>query len=160
MPLFLFTSCTDKEKKGPDIIINVQGPLMTLDSQDTLIVTEMATEFIEFLKGRDYKSAIAMLYYLDPDSALIPLPRNLAIRQEQIFRTFPVLDYKLEGIQFRTETDCQVKYRITFFEKDGPDDPRNNTTGLYLMPMRREGQWYLTVRDSSSPAGAASEIVN
>ena len=159
-PLMLFTSCGDKGGKSPDVVINVTGPLMTLDQQDTIIVNQMATEFIELLKARDYKSALAMLYYLDPDSSLVPLPRNMAIRQEQIFHAFPVLDYKLESIRFRTETDCQVKFRITFFEKDGPDDPRDNTTGFYLMPIRREGQWYLTTRDSSTPAGAASEIQN
>ena len=159
-PLFMFTACTDKDKKAPDVVINVNGPLMTLDSQDTLIVTQMATEFIEYLKNRDYKAALSMLYYLDPDSALIPLPRNLAIRQEQIFHVFPVLDYRLESIRFRTETDCQVKFKITFFEKDGPDDPRDNTTGFYLMPIRREGQWYLTTRDSATPAGSASQIYN
>jgi hypothetical protein len=157
-PLFMLTSCTE-QKKGPDVTVNI-GPLMSLDSQDTIIVDQLSTEFIEHLKNKEYADAISMLYYLDPDSALIPLPRNLALRQEQIFRMFPVLDYKYESRRFRTESDCQVKFVITFSEKKGPDDKADYTTSLYLQPVRREGQWYLTVRDSSSPAGSVSKIQN
>lgn len=157
LPIAFLCSCKDQQK-APDIMVNI-GPTMTLDSQDTIIVNQLSTEFIEHLKNLEYGDAIAMLYYLDPDSALIPLPRQLAIRQEQIFRTFPVLEYKFESIRFRTESDCQVKFVITFHKKSGADD-KDYVTSLFLQPVRREGQWYLTVRDSSSPAGSVSEIQN
>ena len=155
--LVLASSCTG-EKKGNDTQAATNlGPVMTLDSQDTIIVDQLSTEFIEHLKNNEYGEAISMLYYLHPDSSIVPLPRNMAIRQEQIFRTFPVLDYKFESIRFRTETDCQVKFVITFSRNPEGED---YTTSLYLQPIRRDGQWYLTVRDSSSPAGSASQIEN
>ena len=160
LPLMMLCSCDGEKKKGGDITINLNGPLMNLDSQDTIIVRQMSTEFMDFLKAKDYRSALSMLYYLDPDSTIIPLPNNMAARQLQIFQIFPVLDYRCDGIQFRTESDCQVKYTITFFEKDGPEDTRNNTTAFFLQPVRYEGQWYLTVRDSATPNGAASQIEN
>lgn len=160
LPLMMLCSCGGDKKKGEPVTINLNGPLMNLDSQDTIIVRQMSTEFMDYLKAKDYKSALSMLYYVDPDSTIVPLTNSMAIRQLQIFQIFPVLDYKCEGIRFRTETDCQVKYIITFFEKEGPDDTRNNTTAFYLQPVRFEGQWYLTVRDSATPNGAASQIEN
>ena len=160
IPLCFLCSCNGNQKGSDDGLIVNLGPAMTLDSQDTIIVDQLSTEFIEHLKNQEYEDAISMLYYLDPDSSVVPLPRNLAIRQEQIFHIFPVLDYKIESIRFRTESDCQVKFVITFFEKTDPEDRRNNTTSMYLQPVRREGQWYLTIRDSSSPAGSVSEIEN
>ena len=161
LPIALLCSCNGDSKKdsGNGLVVNLE-PTMTLDSQDTIIVDQLSTEFVEHLKNKEYSEAISMLYYLDPDSAIVPLPRNLAIRQEQIFRVFPVLDYRCESIRFRTESDCQVKFVITFFQKTDPSDKRDNTTSLYLQPIRREGQWYLTIRDSSTPAGSASQIQN
>ena len=157
VPLVLVCSCTG-EKKGNEATSAVSlGPAMTLDSQDTIIVDQLSTEFIEHLKNQEYSDAIAMLYYLDPDSSIVPMPRNLAIRQEQIFRTFPVLDYRFESIRFRTETDCQVKFNFTFSRNA---EGKDHTTSLYLQPIRRDGQWYLTVRDSASPNGSASKIEN
>lgn len=155
-PILLF-SCVGEKKDGGSVIEDINMPKMTLDSQDTIIVDQLATEFIEHLKNNEYEDAISMLYYLHPDSSIVPMPRNLAIRQEQIFRTFPVLDYHFESIRFRTETDCQVKFNITFSRSAEGQD---HTTSLYLQPVRRDGQWYLTVRDSSSPAGSVSEIEN
>ena len=90
-PLFLF-SCVGEKKDGGSVKEDINMPRMTLDSQDTIIVDQLATEFIEHLKNKEYEDAISMLYYLHPDSSIVPMPRNLAIRQEQIFRTFPVLD--------------------------------------------------------------------
>ncbi len=156
VPLCL-CSCTGEKKDGESAKVDLNLPTMTLDSQDTIIVDQLSTEFIEHLKAQEYSDAISMLYYLDPDSSIVPLPRNLAIRQEQIFRTFPVLDYHFESIRFRTETDCQVKFNITFSHNAEGQD---YTTSLYLQPIRRDGQWYLTVRDSSAPNGSASQIEN
>ncbi len=157
LPICLFCSCNGEKKGGDNLDGNAAGQLMTLDSQDTIIVDKLSTEFIEHLKSNEYAEAISMLYYLDPDSSIVPMPRNMALRQEQIFRTFPVLDYKFESIRFRTESDCQVKFVITFSRSPEGED---YTTSLYLQPIRRDGQWYLTVRDSSSPAGSVSEIDN
>lgn len=160
VPICLLCSCKGEQKPSDtSIMVNI-GPTMTLDSQDTLIVDQLATEYIEHLKNKEYEAALAMLYYLDPDSAVVPLPRNLAIRQMQIYHVFPVLDYKFESIRFRTESDCQVKYVITFDKAAEGEDPNKYTTSMYLQPIRREGQWYLTVRDSSSPAGSVSQIEN
>lgn len=156
IPLCL-CSCTGEKKGGDTSAVDINLPTMTLDSQDTIIVDQLSTEFIEHLKNQEYSDAIAMLYYLDPDSSIVPLPRNMAIRQEQIFRTFPVLDYRFESIRFRTETDCQVKFNFTFSRNA---EGKDYTTSLYLQPIRRDGQWYLTVRDSASPNGSASQIEN
>ena len=157
IPFALLSSCTSEKKGNDNSAATNLGPLMTLDSQDTIIVDQLSTEFIEHLKNKEYDEAVSMLYYLHPDSSIVPMPRNLAIRQEQIFRTFPVLDYKFESIRFRTESDCQVKFVITFSRSPEGQD---YTTSLYLQPVRRDGQWYLTVRDSSSPAGSVSQIEN
>lgn len=158
--LLLFCSC-----KGGKSSDDVQQQRMIVTEEDTASVAKMAVEFMEKLKAKDLDSALGMLYYLESpgDSvnapSIVPLSEEQAAEQRFVFERFPVLSYRIDNIVFNTETDCQVK--TTFeFTKSAEGQTEGQTTSLYLQPMRIEGRWYLTVRDSSTPAGQASRIEN
>lgn len=148
--------CSGKEKKTED---HSRRPMMTLEQRDTAQVFELTKSFLESLKANDIDKAVSMLYFLDADRQVVPLPDSLVELQKVVFRTFPVLNYKIESIIFNTETDSQVKYTVEFFEKK-PGDPRPNTTSFFIKPMRVKGQWYLTMYDSNTNNGGQSGIKN
>ena len=132
---------------------------MTLEQRDTAQVFELTKSFLESLKANDIDKAVSMLYFLDADRQVVPLPDSLVERQKVVFRTFPVLSYKIESIIFNTETDSQVKYTVEFFKKQ-PGDTRPNTTSFFIKPMRVKGQWFLTMFDSNTNNGGQSGIRN
>lgn len=149
-------SCRHKaERKAADDT----APAMTLDGRDTTAVYDLTAQFLELLKAKKVDEAVDMLYFLDADMQVVPLPDSLVERQKMVFRTFPVLRYTIDSIIFNTETDSQVKYTIEFFEKQ-PGDTRPNTTSFFIKPMRVKGKWYLTMFDSNTYNGGGTSIKN
>lgn len=146
--------CSGKEKKTE---VRAKGPNMTLEQRDTTEVYQLTKSFLELLKAKEIDKAVSMLYFLDADREVVPLPDSLVERQKSVFRMFPVLNYKIESIIFNTETDSQVKYTVEFFKKQ-PGDTRPNTTSFFIKPMRVNGQWFLTMFDSNTNNGGQSGI--
>lgn len=139
--------------------VRAKGPNMTLVQRDTTEVYQLTKSFLELLKTKEIDKAVSMLYFLDADREVVPLPDSLVERQKSVFRMFPVLSYKIESIIFNTETDSQVKYTVEFFKKQ-PGDTRPNTTSFFIKPMRVNGQWFLTMFDSNTNNGGQSGIRN
>lgn len=151
-----FVSCSKKTDRKDAV---AGAPMMTLDGRDTTAVYGLTKQFLELLKAEKVDEAVSMLYFLDGEGQIVPLPDTLAERQRMVFRAFPVLNYKIDSIIFSTETDSQVKYTIEFFKKQ-PGDTRPNTTSFYIKPMRVKGQWYLTMFDSNTYNGGETRIKN
>lgn len=149
-------SCSNKSKKEESYSLQ---PKMVLEARDTTEVFNLTTKFLELLKAKQTDEAVAMLYFLDKEGHVVPLPDSLAERQKSVFRMFPVLSYKIDNIVFNTETDSQVKYTIEFFKKE-PGDTRPNTTSFFVKPMRVEGVWHLTMFDSNTYNGGKTKIKN
>lgn len=150
----LLSGCNSgkNEKKHKDYL-----PLkMNVSDKDTVAVTQLSEKFFQLLKKEDYEGALNMLYILNENGEVVPLPADLRDKQMTVFKTFPVLDYTNKGIIFNTETDSQVKFEIQFTPSQ--DDKPGAVTCLYLKPMRVKGEWYLTVYDTGS--GSKSQITN
>ena len=69
------------------------------------------------------------------------------------------LNYTIDEVRFHKETDCQVRYSVELFEK-AADDPVSNKVSFFIKPVRRDGQWYLTLADTESDSTHGSEIEN
>lgn len=149
-------SCSEKAGRKE---IAGGAPAMALEGRDTTAVYGLAKQFLELLKAEKVDEAVSMLYFLDGEGRIVPLPDTLAVRQKAVFRAFPVLGYRIDSIIFSTETDSQVKYTIEFFKKQ-PGDTRPNTTSFYIKPMRVKGRWYLTMFDSNTYNGGDTSIRN
>lgn len=151
-------SCKDKATTDTDAV-KKEKTSMLLNKRDTTQVLDLTKTFLEHLKAERIDSAMAMLYYLDKDGKVVPLPDSLAKKQRFVFKRFPVLSYKIDAVTFMSETDSQVKYTIEFFKKE-PGDPRPNTTTFFIKPMRVDFKWYLTMFDSNTYNGGMTRIKN
>lgn len=115
---------------------------MQRTSEDSTAVIALATEFLNLLSKNDAASALDMLYDRD-DEELIPLSAERRQQLQQVFRAFPVLSYKIDGFDFFSDDDSQVKYSYHFMESTDENLPTSTTGVLNL--YRREGKWYLSI---------------
>lgn len=157
----LLNACTGgkQDTQGMD---DTRFVLMELSDNDTTKVLELATAYIEHLKANEYQAALDMLHTIEGDSTdqvLVPLNDSQRKQQEFMYQQFPVLQYSMKSIKFRTESDCQIHYEISFAE-DASDEGTFKKTSMFLQPIRFQGEWYLTVRDVSNPASMVSRIKN
>ncbi len=159
--ILLFAACSgEKQRKMQDVQDEyITQPISSVDTSDYHAVMVLGNRYMDLLKAGKIDSAVNMLFFLQGDS-VVELPKSLVERQKAILRQFPVIDYTCESINFYSETDNQIKYKVQFFEKE-PDDPRPNTTSMFLKPVRRFGVWTLTVADTDTSGGRApSHIQN
>lgn len=155
--LFLVVSCkrqkTVKEMEDKYII----QPVDSFTSVDSSEVSNMVNQFTIRLNQKDIKGAVSMLSYLNGDS-IIPLNRDMAIRQANALHNMQGVRYDVEKMQFMEDKDNIVKINVVLFEKAAGDD-RPNTLNFYLKPVRYEGHWYLTtvdnITDTSNTGGTA-----
>ena len=151
---FLLAGCNSgkKDDKRKEYI-----PLkMDVSKKDTVAVNQLSEKFVKLLQKEDYEAALNMLYFLNKDGEVVPLPAELRAQQLTMFKTFPVISYTNKGIIFNTEKDSQVKYEIQFTNAE--EGKPAAVTNLFLKPMRVNGEWFLTTYDSQT--GRPSQIKN
>lgn len=151
---FLLAGCNSgkKDDKRKEYI-----PLkMDVSKKDTVAVTQLSEKFVQLLQKEDYEAALNMLYFLNKEGEVVPLPAELRAQQLTMFKTFPVISYTNKGIIFNTEKDSQVKYEIQFTNAE--EGKPAAVTNLFLKPMRVNGEWFLTTYDSQT--GRPSKIKN
>lgn len=140
-----FLSCKDNQKKKQlDIVEDFKN---SLTSEDTVQVFSLCNKCMETLKAGEIDQALSMLQILENDTVLVPLSAEKQSELKKNFKFFPVLDYKVESFAFNTNGLNDVRYSITFFEKEA-NDPTPNTIGFMFNPVKLNGQWYLTVKDA------------
>jgi len=156
--LFVVCSCNNNRTKSvKELEDEFIKPDMVISKTDSEAVRKLGDQYMEFLKNKKFEEAIGMLYYLKGNDSLFVLPENLANQQRLLYKRFPVLNYKFDNLIFNREADNQMTYSIEFFEK-AEDDPRPNTTRIFLRPIRLENNWYLTVADTGSRTGDKSKF--
>ncbi len=151
---FLLAGCNSgkKDDKRKEYI-----PLkMDVSKKDTVAVNQLSEKFVKLLQKEDYEAALNMLYFLNKEGEVVPLPAELRAQQLTMFKTFPVISYTNKGIIFNTEKDSQVKYEIQFTNAE--EGKPAAVTNLFLKPMRVNGEWFLTTYDSQT--GRPSKIKN
>lgn len=119
----------------------------TFVKADTTEVLKLTSEYLEYVKNRDYDKATAMLHTIVDDSVM-PLSETVASRIRAQQRTFPVLSYRVVDMEFVNPNRVTVTYAIEFFEKD-PHDSIQNTIRLTFAPQRINAQWFLELNDKS-----------
>ena len=153
---FFLAGCKNSPKQKE--VTGLQ-PTMELDKRDTASVVEISDKFMTLLQNKEYDQAIDMLWFLKNGHKLVKLPEDIAKQQRVGLEMLPVLRYKLTSVIFYSEDDSQVRYDFEFFERE-EGDTRPNTTSIFLKPVRRDGQWYLTLYDTQTHEGEESKIKN
>ena len=148
--LLTFSSCKKdhKVRSYAEIVADSKPEVaMQLSSNDTIEVHSLVDHFIQYLSNKDVDAAVDMLYVLNNDS-VVSLPAKMANTQKLLFKRFQGVKYDVDHLIFYSETDTEVKYTVTLFEKQGENDNRPNKISFFLKPVRRDGKWYLTMGDT------------
>lgn len=145
MGILLF-SCKGNKKEAsvgaetdPRVDVN-----MVRTKQDTLTLHALATAYLDLLKQKDFDQALQMLFEQSGDS-VVPLSETGRKEQAVLYKNFPVVDYKIESLSLYSETDTELRYTVTLFEKAENDD-RPNSMKFLLTPRRVKGEWKLMVQ--------------
>lgn len=159
--LAILTGCSKKKGRTMEDVDRelLEAVQMDLSHNDTTAVYDLTNQFLDYLKNQDLDAAMGMLHYLKDGMEIVSLPAELEKQHRLVLGNFLGLTYNIESVRFLNEIDCQVKYNVTLFEKQ-PDDPVSNQISFYIKPVRRDGQWYLTLADSQSDSTHGSEIKN
>lgn len=135
----------------------IAQPQMIMSKNDTAEVCRLVEAFLDNLQNNRYEDAVAMLHYLNKDSIEDLSPKR-AKAQINVLRAVHGVKYTIDEMRFLKETDSQVKYSVTLFEKE-TNDPRPNTVSFFIKPVRRAGKWYLTMADTETDTNG-TEIKN
>lgn len=120
---------------------------MELTAEDTAQVLNKSRNCMDLLKAGNIDEALKMIYVLR-DGKAIPLPAEKEKQLRKNFKFFPVTDFKLDYYSFSNTDNNDVKFQIEFFKHTGPDDKTPNTIGFMFNPIKADGTWYLTVKES------------
>ncbi len=132
---------------------------MATTEADTAEVIKQVHDFIDCLKNKDVDGALKMVHFLNRDK-ITEVPESLAKRQRQVLQIVSGCPkYEVENLFFYKEKDSEVRIKVTLFEKE-ENDPAPNVMKIRLQPIRRDGQWYLTLFDSEHDTNHGSEIQN
>lgn len=137
---FSLSSC---KKKTP--LERMQEFRSELTKEDTTQMLKLADGCMTLLKAQKYDQALSMLYsYNDSTKEVAPLTAEEKQHYGRRFRVFPVLEYERDYYSFQLEGQNDVKYRITF--APGGDGEAPCRTALMFNPVKKDGQWYLTIK--------------
>ena len=125
---------------------NTDRPHFELTESDRRTVDDSLAVFLNLMRAHQFEQAVAMLWVWDGEF-VCRLSEEATQKQLRIYRQLQGVDYRLESVEFNTETDNTAKYRVVLFEKEEGDN-RPNAISFGLNPIRREGKWYLTVSDA------------
>ncbi len=146
----MLVACGGEKKKSAEVAEPVNPRIdqsMVHSNIDEEELTYLATQYLDFLKAKDFESALAMLKSFDGKTvtALTEAQKNSLKR---VYNAYPVFGYTIDDIVFYSETDTEIKYTIILFEKQY-DDELPNTVKSILTPKRIDGAWSLCVDNRS-----------
>ena len=152
--LFCLSSCTGNKTGDQSQGHEDTKQIMSLSKNDTTAVKSLVERYFNCLRNKKVDEAISMLYYLDENGLIIPLPDELKQNQRRILQMHSGLEYKIDYIKFWQETDSEVKFTCILFDKK-PGDNRPNEVKFLIRPMRHNDEWYLTMADTPSQKGSS-----
>ena len=143
--LLCVSSC---KKKTP--LQKMEEFTSSLTSADTTQMLKLSNDCMELLKAKKIDNALSMLYeYNDSTKEVTPLTPQARKRYERMFRIFPVVDYELVYYSFQLEGINDVKYKIIFAQEENVAENGEAATALMFNPVKVDGTWYLTVKNTS-----------
>ena len=139
-----FSSCSPKADKNETTSHDMF--VASLTSADTTEVLNMCQEFFTKLAQGDKESAFAMLSLSTDSGEVIAMTEEKIQQLTRQFTMFPVLDNHLVEYTFGDAADNLMKFKVVFAkDEQGKEDAIN----FGLNPIRKDGKWYLTVRNAS-----------
>ena len=149
--LLLFAACSVNKKSEGPAEKEEREFRSGLNKSDSLQVLELSNSVMDLLKQQDYELAFAQFNVLDEGGNIMPLSSVETKRLMRRFSMFPVKEYKLRDFVFNTQSQNIVIYNVLFEEPE--DGKPNSITTFGFSPVKYNGHWYLTIRDSATSDG-------
>lgn len=126
----------------------------TLNSTDTTEILAMGTAFMDSLKSGNIDAAVDMLYIFDEQGNLVPIDAKNRESLKQRYTTFPVVSYRLDHMDLSIPSLNDLKYVYQLSED-------LNMPGMAVMfnPTKRDGKWYLMLKQENQPAKDAANAL-
>ena len=121
--------------------------IASLSYADTTEVLNLCQDFFSRLAAGDKESAIGMLSLSNDSGMILPLSEEKLQSLTRQFTLFPVLDNHLVDYTFGDASDNLIRFKVVF-SKD--DQGKEESINFGLNPIRKDGKWYLTVRNASA----------
>ena len=140
--LLLIASCGEKKESKKQLL---RPPAIALSAQDTIQIMEKVKAYDALFKANRMSEAAEMLYFVRNDS-IFPLTQEKKEAFVKGISTFHIYDTKIDYLIVRDELNNEVCI-ISQIIEDGNIRERKGITKFFFNPVKKDGMWYLTVRD-------------
>lgn len=121
-------------------------PVFHFEQQDSTAIRELAKDYVDRFNSGDAEGAAGMLHIIRNDSVL-PLSgdqRQMMVEQIKLFSKFGC---EQKELQLFSDRDNVLRIAVKVVES-GNLETGAGTTNMFLNPIQKDGQWYLTLRDT------------
>lgn len=142
------SSCSHKEENVDPLDIPTEFE-KNLTSTDTSEVKELIVTYIELVKEQKFAEAAEMVYRQEMQKGVkVPRPLNNdeLDRLFNIYKLFPIEDYKIDYLRFREEGLNEVCVTITM--QKGKNGQPDATSKMFFNPIYIQSKWFLVLDDS------------
>ena len=141
----ILSSCS---KKSEDKVATAHDEFVSsLSSADTTEVLNLCQDFFAKLAAGDKEAALAMLSLSTDSGEVVAMTDEKLQSLNRQFTLFPVLDQHLVDFKFGDAADNLMRFKVVF-AKD--ETGKEEAINFGLNPIRKDGKWYLTVRNASA----------
>lgn len=143
------SSCSHKDQTNVDPLDVPTEFEKNLTDADTARVKELIGVYMAHMQNQEYHEAAAMVYrHEEQHSELIPreLNNEEIERLVNVYKLFPVLDYKIDYIRFREAGLNEVC--ITVIMQKGENGKPDATSKMFFNPIHFHNKWCLVLDDS------------
>lgn len=142
------SSCSHKDQNVDPLDIPTEFE-ENLTSSDTAQVKELVVTYIEFLKEQKYAEAAEMVYRQEMQHG-VKVPRLLnddeLERLFNVYKLFPIEDYKIDYLRFREEGLNEVC--VSIIMKKGENGQPDAISKMFFNPIYIQSKWFLVLDDS------------
>lgn len=144
LALLMLVGC-DNKKQQPETADESQMPVFEFSSSDSLIISQLADEYLAAFSVGDFNSASNMLYTVRGDS-VFPLTDEERASYIDAMSHLPQHGCQKKEVILNTDRDNRVRIAL-LMNPEGSLEEEIGTINYYLNPIKVEGQWYLTAFD-------------
>lgn len=143
------SSCGNKKAASNDAGLSEKPFSSLLSAEDTTLVLNKARTCMDKLRAGQIEEALGMISVLDGRNVQ-PLSEEMKQTMKKRFSFFPVVNYTLDYFSFTADSVNDIKYAVEFTERTKGKTP--NTIGLMFNPVKKDGKWYLTIKQATQDA--------
>lgn len=138
--LMMMFSCSKKQNASMSEQEVFQKELTAADSTEAM---KISNDFMALLQNGKVDEALDALKSVDSNRNVTALSDEIKDKLRNQFKMLPVINYTVTGIMFEKPDSNFVSYQ--YVAQEATDDLPDLTVGFRTMPVKIDGEWYLTL---------------